>query len=172
MKIFGKAHVTFWLWSEIEVKATLWVMDIRRPLLAIGKLCDCEHEVVFSKRPRIVLNQKREVPLLRLDELYFVPISMEPPADARERKVMPLEKPEETVMQIPWTLFEYCCSPVSLLAAEFAKSGQRAFRLGLPDLDLRLAQNVQEVIDKLQEEHECGRKIFLWATLPCTCWCR
>ena len=45
-----------------------------------------------------VLNLKREVPLLRLDELYFVPISMEPLADAGERKVMPLEKPEKTVM--------------------------------------------------------------------------
>ena len=68
-------------------------------------------------------------------------------------------------------LVEWCCAEDSVLSAEFEKLGGETWRLGLPDWDLSDPKVVKFVIETLQDCVRHGQQIFLWLTLPCTCWC-
>ena len=50
--------------------------------------------------------------------------------------------------------------------------GQKAYRLCLPDVDMSLQTNIDEVIQKIQDERQRGRQVLIWVSLPCTCWCQ
>jgi hypothetical protein len=71
-----------------------------------------------------------------------------------------------------WALFEWCCSYTSLLSGWFSSHGQRAYRLGLPDVDLRDAHQVRKVVFAIKRELREGRKVLVWSLLPCTDWSR
>ena len=69
-----------------------------------------------------------------------------------------------------WVLFEWCCEQDSLLSAWFLRNHQGASRLGLPTADLNNHDVVLQVLADIREVVASGRRVFLWAALPCRFW--
>ncbi|CAK0818246.1 unnamed protein product [Prorocentrum cordatum] len=71
-----------------------------------------------------------------------------------------------------YSLFELACEPNSLLGREFNATGRdRAFRVHLPQCDLRRKQTVEGILVKIMKEKKLGRIPVVSISIPCTPWC-
>jgi hypothetical protein len=77
-----------------------------------------------------------------------------------------------TVEEPQWHVVEYCCEPDSKPSTWFAERGHTVTRLGLPDRDLSKQACVSQVSEEMREQMRNGKKILLWASLPCRPWCK
>ena len=72
----------------------------------------------------------------------------------------------------PWRvkLYEYCCSADSSLGEWFIQHGMAVRRLGLPEVDLRRPDVVNQVLEEMRRDLLQGWVVLLWVALPCGSW--
>eukprot|EP00972_Heterocapsa_arctica_P083115 12248502-Heterocapsa_arctica.AAC.1 len=73
MQCYGKKTVMFELWDGQHVQIEFIVMDVRRPLISIGKLAACGCNVQFGPRSHTEYRGKI-TPVIRQGNLYYLPV--------------------------------------------------------------------------------------------------
>eukprot|EP00972_Heterocapsa_arctica_P057019 8414148-Heterocapsa_arctica.AAC.1 len=71
----------------------------------------------------------------------------------------------------PCHLVEWCCEQGSDSTRCMIEHGGGATRLCLPQRDMRLDQQVEQVIHDVRTLANLGIFVLIWASLPCTAWC-
>eukprot|EP00972_Heterocapsa_arctica_P051854 7627694-Heterocapsa_arctica.AAC.1 len=69
------------------------------------------------------------------------------------------------------TFVEWCCERDSDLTRWVIRHGGGATRLCLPQRDMQLDQQVEQVIRDVRTLANQGIFMLVWASLPCTRWC-
>ena len=174
----GVKRVKVRVWGGRVLTFTFAVMDVSRALLSVGELRAQGIATCFTTHSYL----KRgawTTPLLRVRNLLFLPVLLfeqeEWPhamGDTLKGAQKTLDNVIMTVEEPQWHVVEYCCEPDSKLSTWFAERGHTVTRLGLPDRDLSNAACVSQVSEEIREQLQNGKKILLWASLPCRPWCK
>lgn len=156
-------------------RSTFLVMSIHRPILSVPMLAETGNFVHFDEQPRIE-HSHGQSNLIREKGLYYLPVSLLPSVGVTTRmqhkQALSLSALSQGDEKLQWSLFEWCCAQDSTLSSWFASHGQRAYRLGLPSVNLLDKDQIAEVIAAIKQEIKEGRRVLLWAAQPCTPWCR
>ena len=174
----GVKRVKVRVWGGRVLTFTFAVMDVSRALLSVGELRAQGIATCFTTHSYL----KRgawTTPLLRVRNLLFLPVllfeqeewphamgdTLKDAQKTLDNVILAVEEPQ-------WHVVEYCCEPDSKLSTWFAERGHTVTRLGLPDRDLSNAACVSQVSEEIREQLQNGKKILLWASLPCRPWCK
>eukprot|EP00972_Heterocapsa_arctica_P112970 16434700-Heterocapsa_arctica.AAC.1 len=76
MRVYGRKVVVFYLFDDRTITIDFVVMDVRRPLLSVGKLVEKGCQLQLG--PRSSLRYRgRATPVVRQSNLYYLPVQRE-----------------------------------------------------------------------------------------------
>eukprot|EP00972_Heterocapsa_arctica_P060176 8875619-Heterocapsa_arctica.AAC.1 len=176
------------LWGCIKADVLFHLMPVRRPLLSVGLLRRENLQVDFGQACCMKKEEKR-IPLVAAGASFYLPVLIEDGlrSDAMQFTLQQAHDVidehmfamEESVVnrsqcevastpRVLCHLVEWCCERDSDLTRWVIRHGGGATRLCLPHRDMRLDQQVEQVIRDVRTLANQGICVLAWASLPCT----
>ena len=177
---YGSKRVKLQVWGDVVMDVKFEVMDVARPLLSVGEMQRHGWNVHFGQHSYLEYGNT-VIPLLRRGGLSYLAVKGKKSAAEWSPSMCEVLTEAAKYVKEPevrerregglWHVVEYCCEEDSLLTEWFLRRGHTATRMGLPGWDLSTKAGVRRAVEEIRQQLAKGKKILLWAALPCTSWC-